>query len=439
MSIPREPHIVTALPGPRTIALIEKDQAFISPSYTRGYPFAMARGVEAMVQDVDGNWFLDFCAGIAVNSTGHCHPKVVEAITEQAQQFLHMSGTDFYYDNMATLAEKLSQRTGGTPRRVFFANSGTEANEGAMKLARYYTKRPGIISFYRSFHGRTLGSMSVSASKAVQRSHFAPLQAHSFHAHFPDAYRPFFGNATPEAEAQACLDFIEQYLFKMLVSPHDVAAILVEPIQGEGGYIVPPSNWLPGLRKLCDAHGILLIIDEVQAGMGRTGKLWAHQHDGIEADIITSAKGLASGLPLGAIIAKKEIMTWPPGTHATTFGGNPVACAAALATLDLITESLAENAAQQGEALLSALRLIDSPYLGDVRGRGLMVGLEIVEDRLSKTKAPQRRDALVEACYAKGLLVLGCGESSIRLCPPLVITSYNVETAVSIIQEALHA
>lgn len=439
-TVPKRPEIVTELPGPKVKALIERDGRYISPSYTRGYPLAIARGEGAMVQDPDGNWFLDFCAGIAVCSTGHSHPAVVKAIQEQAARFLHMSGTDFYYDTMADIAQRLDELSPGTsPKKVFLCNSGTEAIEGALKLARFHTGRPNIISFYRSFHGRTFGSMSVSASKSVQKSHFAPLLAHVHHAHYPYSYRPFFQQATPEAEAQACLQFIEDYLFKMVVQPDDVAAILVEPIQGEGGYVVPPANWLPGLRKLCDTHGIMLIVDEVQAGIGRTGKMWGCEHDGIEPDIITSAKGLASGLPLGAFIAKASVMNWKPGAHATTFGGNPVACAAALTTLDLVVNGLQQNAAQQGQLLMSRLnQLVDkSDCLGEVRGRGLMVGLEVIKSKAGREKNGALRDKLVDRCFEKGLLLLGCGENTIRFSPPLMVDAEDIETAVSILEAAL--
>lgn len=439
-TVPKRPEISTALPGPKAKALIALDEQYISPSYTRGYPFVMERGEGTMVQDVDGNWFLDFCAGIAVNSTGHSHPQVVKAIQEQASRFLHMSGTDFYYANMAQLAERLDKLSpGNTPKKIFFCNSGTEAIEGALKLARYYTGRPTIVSFYRSFHGRTFGSMSVTASKAVQKSHFAPLVPHVHHAHYPYSYRPFFGNSDPEAEAEACLDFIKNYIFKLVAQPTDVAAILAEAIQGEGGYVVPPKNWLPGLRKLCDEHGILLIVDEVQSGVGRTGKMWACEYDDVEPDIMTSAKGLASGLPLGAIIAKNTVMNWKPGTHATTFGGNPVACAASLVTLDLVENGLMQNAAQQGQLLMARLSELvkKSDRLGEVRGRGLMVGLEIIQSKSTKEKDPALRDRLVDKCYEKGLLILGCGENTIRFSPPLVVDAEDIETAVSIFESVL--
>jgi len=437
---PKRPQIVTTLPGPRAKALIEKDEKYISPSYTRGYPLTIERGEGAMVMDLDGNWFLDFCAGIAVCATGHCHPKVVKAVEEQAQKFLHMSGTDFYYENMAALAETLDRvSAGSSPKKVFLCNSGTEAIEGALKLARYHTRRHGVISFYRSFHGRTYGSMSVSASKIPHRARMAPTLPGVFNAHYPYPYRPFFGQTTPEAEAEACLEFIKTHLFKHVVCPSEVAAIILEPVQGEGGYVVPPANWLPGLRKLCDEHGILLILDEVQSGIGRTGKMWAADHFNVEPDILCSAKGLASGLPLGAIIAKADVMTWPPGAHATTFGGNPVSCAAALATLELIENSLMKNADVQGQLLMHKLQGLVDRYdcLGEVRGLGLMVGLEVIESKASRNKAHDLRDQIVDACFEKGLLLLGCGDNTIRFSPSLIIDSQDVETAVSILEEVL--
>lgn len=427
----------TPLPGPKTAALIARDRAVISPSYTRGYPLAIARGQGAWVEDPDGNVFLDFCAGIAVCSTGHSHPKVVAAITQQAQQFIHMSGTDFYYAGMADLAERLVKNTPGSPdKKVFFANSGAEANEGALKLARYATGRQNIISFFRSFHGRTFGAMSVTASKSLQRKGFSPLLPGVFHTYYPYHYRAPFG-PDPAVTGKKCLEFIEEFLFKFTCRPDEVAAFIVEPIQGEGGYIVPPDGFLQGLQALARQHGILIIADEVQAGMGRSGKLWASQHfDGFEPDIMTSAKGIASGLPLGAIIARSDVMTWEPGTHATTFGGNPVACASALATLDVLEHDGAlANSAEQGAYMLSKLAEFQqqSPVVGDVRGRGLMIGIELVTDKASKGKAVELRNHVVDRCFEKGLLVLGCGECSIRLSPPLIVSREQCDIALGIL------
>jgi 4-aminobutyrate aminotransferase len=433
--------VSASLPGPETQRLIAKDKAFLSPSYTRGYPLSIQRGYGAMVVDVDGNRFLDFCAGIAVCSTGHSHPQVVEAIKQQADKFLHMSGTDFYYTVMADLAEKLAHSAPGkSPKKVFFGNSGAEANEAALKLARYATQRPYFISFYRGFHGRTFGAMSVSASKVIQKKSFSPLVPGVLHAHYPYPYRDIFDSHSPEACASACLDYIEQILFRHSVSPHEVAAFIVEPIQGEGGYIVPPASFLPGLQALAKRYGILIISDEVQAGMGRTGHMWAsHLYPGYEPDIITSAKGLASGLPLGACIARSDLMTWEPGMHATTFGGNPVSCVAALKTIELLENGLLENARQQGDYLKAQLQQLASQFdvIGEVRGEGLMIGVEMVVSKACKTKAIALRDAVIDACFYKGLLLLACGENSIRFSPPLVIEKKQVDCAIHIIRDVL--
>ncbi|HEY9746240.1 MAG TPA: acetyl ornithine aminotransferase family protein [Oculatellaceae cyanobacterium] len=436
-----KPEIRTPLPGPETQALIDKDQRYLSPSYTRGYPLSIKRGYGAMVVDMDDNVFLDYCAGIAVCSTGHCHPEIVQTIREQSERFLHMSGTDFYYTVMADLAQKLAISTPGSPdKRVFFGNSGAEANEAAMKLARYKTGRPNFISFFRSFHGRTYGAMSLTASKSIHKKHFAPLVPGVFNAHYPYFYRDIFKSETPEACAKACLDYIEDYIFKMLTPPEDVAAFIVEPIQGEGGYVVPPPSFLTGLQAIAKKHGILIIADEVQSGIGRTGKMWASEHTpGFEPDIVTSAKGLASGLPLGACIAKSEIMDWPAGTHATTFGGNPISCAVALKTLELVEDGLMQNAREQGQYLKSQLLDLMARYdvIGDVRGEGLMLGIEIVTSKASKEKAPELRNRIVDACFYEGLLVLGCGENTIRFSPPLVICQEQTDTAVEILDRVL--
>ncbi len=437
----RFPEIRTPLPGPKTRALLEKDTRYTSPSYTRGYPLSIQYGRGAVVVDLDDNRFLDFCAGIAVCSTGHSHPEVVQAIKDQADKFLHMSGTDFYYQVMADLAEKLAQCTPGTPdKKVFFSNSGTEAIEAAMKLARAHTRRKHFISFMGGFHGRTYGSMSLSASKIVHKSQFMPLVPGVHHAHYPNFYRDVFNSESPEACARACLDYIRDYLFKMVVPPDEVAAFVVEPIQGEGGYVVPPQGFLSDLQALAREHGILIIADEVQSGMGRTGKMWASQHTpGFEPDIIASAKGLASGMPLGATIARAELMDWPSGSHATTFGGNPVSCAAALKTIELLENGLIDNARLQGRFLRTQLLELLGPWdvVGDVRGEGLMLAIEIVESRQSKKPHPQLRDQIVDACFYEGLLVLGCGQTSIRFCPPLVIDEEQSMRAMQILRGVL--
>jgi 4-aminobutyrate aminotransferase len=433
------PHILTPLPGPRARAVIERDQAVLSPSYTRGYPLVASRGEGAIVEDVDGNRFLDFNAGIAVAATGHCHPQVVEAIERQAHRLIHMSGTDFYYENMVELAEKLAALApGGVARRVYFGNSGTEAIEAAMKLARYHTGREKFIAFRGGFHGRTLGSLSLTASKAVQRRGFGPLVPGVFHAEFPDSYhRP--AGASPEDHAMACLHAIERDLFRTVAPPDEVAAIVVEPVQGEGGYLIPPRNFLGELKLLAEKHGILLVLDEVQSGMGRTGKMWAAEHFGVTPDIFTAAKGIASGLPLSATIARAEIMNWPPGAHASTFGGNPVAVAASLATIQLLERELMANAARMGAHLVDRMRDWPHrfPHVGEVRGLGLMIGIEIVHDQRSKERAPELRDRLTTMAFERGLLVLGAGRNSIRLSPPLIITRDQADFAVDTLEECL--
>ena len=435
------PQLKTPLPGPRAKALIDRDGAVVSPSYTRSYPFVMARGQGVAVEDVDGNVFLDCAAGIAVNSTGHSHPDVVNAIVEQAKKFLHMSGTDFYYEPQVQLAEEMNRIAPlAGPKRSFFSNSGTEAMEAALKLARYHTKRYGIIAFLGSFHGRTLGSLSLTSSKAIQRRGFGPPLGGVYHAPFPNPYRRADGQSE-DAVADAAIDYIEENILVHLVSPDEVAAVIVEPIQGEGGYVVPPVSFFQRLRALTQKHGILLIADEVQSGMGRTGKMFAIEHFGVEPDIVTIAKGVASGMPLGVTTARAEIMAWPPGAHASTFGGNPVSCAAALATIKLLEASLIANAATVGEHLLMRLRDVQKkhPLVGDVRGKGLMIGIELVRDPKTKTRANAERDRLVDECFKRGMLVLGAGRNTLRLCPPLVLTKSQADTVAHIIDESLSA
>ncbi|HMD36844.1 MAG TPA: acetyl ornithine aminotransferase family protein [Vicinamibacterales bacterium] len=433
------PHIKTPLPGPKAKAIIDRDKTVVSPSYTRGYPLVIERGTGATVQDVDGNQFLDCAAGIAVNSTGHSHPDVVRAIAEQSQKFLHMSGTDFYYEPQVRLAEELASivpiRNGV---RSFFGNSGTEAIEACIKLARYATGRPNFVAFLGGFHGRTLGSLALTASKAIQRKGFGPLMPGVFHAPYADCYRCPVGLKSETCAAE-CLDFIDHQLFVHLVSPDEVAAIVVEPIQGEGGYVVAPDQFLQRLRELTKANGILLVADEVQSGMGRSGKMFAIEHTGVEPDIVAIAKGVASGLPLGVAAARADLMQWPPGAHASTFGGNPVSCAAALATITLLKEQLVANAATVGAHLLGGLRsLMDKhPLIGDVRGRGLMIGVELVRDRTTKERATDERDAVVNAAFRRGLLVLGAGKNAVRFSPPLVLTRAEADTAVRIFDEAM--
>ena len=435
------PHMKTSLPGPKARAIIERDGKVVSPSYTRDYPLVIARGEGAVVEDVDGNLFLDCTAGIAVTSTGHSHPEVLKAIDEQARKFLHMSGTDFYYDVQVRLGEELSAIAPMKgPHRSFFGNSGTEAVEAALKLAKYYTTRQNVIAFLGAFHGRSMGSLSATASKVTQRRGFSPFVPGTYHAPFPDSYRSPAG-MTPDGCAEQSINFIEHQLFVHLVPPDEVAAVLVEPIQGEGGYLVPPNSFLQRLRELTSRHGILLIADEVQSGMGRTGKMFAIEHAGVEPDIVTMAKGIASGLPLGVATARSEVMSWPPGSHASTFGGNPVACAAALATIRLLRDGLIRNADTVGAHMMAGAKALmeKHPIVGDVRGRGLMIGIELVRDRQTKERATTERDTLVRECFKRGLLVLGAGRNAIRLSPPLVLTTQQAETAVEILDQALTA
>src|SRR5688572_30196357 len=435
------PHIKTPLPGPKARAIVERDSRVVSPSYTRDYPFVMARGEGALVEDVDGNIFLDCTAGIAVASTGHSHPDVVAAIVEQANKFLHMSGTDFYYEPQVRLGEELSAIAPMPgPHRSFFGNSGTEANEAAIKLARYYTKRPNIIAFFGAFHGRSMGPLSPTASKLTQRRGFGPFVPGVFHAPYANCYRCPIG-LRPDTCAAECLRFIDEQLLVHLVSPDEVAAIMVEPIQGEGGYVVPPNMFHERLREIASRHGMLLIVDEVQSGMGRTGKMFAIEHTGVTPDVVTMAKGIASGLPLGVMTSRSEIVSWPPGTHASTFGGNPVSCAASLATLKLLRDGLVKNAETVGAHMLAGVKALMDKHaiIGDVRGRGLMIGVELVRDRQTKERATTERDRVVHECFTRGLLVLGAGQNAIRLSPPLILTKEQADTAIKILDEAIGA
>jgi 4-aminobutyrate aminotransferase len=433
------PHLLTALPGPKAKLLVEQDHAILSPSYTRDYPLVAKKGYGAMVEDVDGNRFLDFAAGIAVVSTGHCHPNVVRAIQKQAAELIHMSGTDFYYPSMVELAQKLASITpGAEAKRVYFGNSGAEGTEAAIKLARYHTKRDKLIAFYSSFHGRTMGALSMTASRAVQRKGFGPLLAGVFHAHYPNTYRGTFGNNPEHASADA-LDYIENTLFKRIVDPEDVAGIIIEPIQGEGGYLPAPTDFLLALQAICRKFGIMLIADEVQSGMGRTGKWWAGDHAGLEPDIISTAKGIASGMPLSAIISRASVMDWKPGAHASTFGGNPVAIAASLATIDLLEHQYIENAAQIGKHIMKQMADWRERHkiVGDIRGKGLMIGIELVRDQKTKERAPELRNRIVEMAFHKGLLILGAGENALRLAPPLMIDEDQADFAVRTLDACL--
>jgi 4-aminobutyrate aminotransferase len=430
------PDVRTALPGPNAQLLLERDARYVSPSYTRVYPLVVERGSGAVIQDVDGNLFLDFTAGIAVASTGHCHPHVVAAIKDQADKLLHMSGTDFYYEPQIDLSQRLAEGGPGTsPKRVFYTNSGAEALEAALKLARWHTGRSRAVAFFGAFHGRTYGAMSLSGSKVVHRRGFSPLVPDIHHVTYP---RGCHGCDAPGAGC-ACVRAIEDTLFRRTAPPEEVAAVFVEPIQGEGGYYVPPKGFLPALREMCDRNSILLVADEVQSGMGRTGRMYAVEHWGVEPDIICLAKGIASGMPLGAMIARSEVMDWPSGSHASTFGGNPVSCRAALATLDLLEGGYVRNAAERGEQLRQGLLRLRQRHgqIGDVRGLGLMTAMDIVKSHDPYTFDPAGRDAVVDAAFHSGLLLLGCGESAVRFCPPLCITAEQVETALQVLDSVL--
>jgi 4-aminobutyrate aminotransferase len=438
---PLAPKLHGPLPGPNAKRIIEADDRLISPSYTRSYPLVAKSGRGVRVTDVDGNEFIDFAAGIAVTSTGHCHPEVVAAIQKQAGELLHMSGTDFYYEHLVTLSERLSKIAPMPgPHRFYYGNSGAEAVECALKVARYHTKRQQVIAFFGAFHGRTMGALSLTASKPQQRRRFGPMLPGVTHVRYPYAYRGCSGGPQDEeAFALGCARFIEEKLFKTTIAPEEVAAIFVEPIQGEGGYVVAPTIFMRELREICNRHGILLVVDEVQSGAGRTGKWWAVEHTGVQPDIVCMAKGIASGMPLGVCMTRAEIMDWKPGSHASTFGGNPVCMAAAMATLDVLEREGLQNAAKVGGGLLDRMRDWPSKYriVGDVRGRGLMIGIEIVADQQTRAVAPDLRDRIVDLAFERGLLILGCGETSIRLSPPLVVSQEQAEVALDIFEECV--
>jgi len=435
------PKLSGPVPGPKAKAAVEADGRLISPSYTRSYPLVAKRGRGCRVEDVDGNEFLDFAAGIAVTSTGHCHPEVVKAIQKQAAELIHISGTDFYNEPLTQVAEKLSAIAPMRgPHRVFYGNSGAEAVECAIKLARYHTGRQHIIAFLGAFHGRTMGALSLTASKPQQRRRFAPLMPGVTHVRYPYAYRGCTGGPQEEeAFALGCARYIEEKLFKTILPPEEVAAIIVEPIQGEGGYVVAPDNFLRELRAICDKHGIMLVADEVQSGAGRTGKWWAIQHSGVEPDIVCMAKGIASGMPLGVCMSKAEVMDWVPGSHASTFGGNPVSLAAALATIDILEREGIANAAKVGAKMLERLNGWKKTHalVGDVRGRGLMIGVELVKDKATREPVTELRNRVEKVAFENGLIILGCGETSIRLCPPLIVSEDEAMVGLDILEGAL--
>lgn len=436
------PQINTCLPGTQAQSFVARSEEVVSPSLPRAYPLAVKRAEGAMVEDVDGNRFLDCAAGIAVCSTGHCHPRVVGAIQEQAAQLLHICGADYYDTNYIRLAERLAELAPGeAPKKVFLGNSGAEAVEAALKLARYRTGRCQLLAFFGAFHGRTMGAVSLTASKPVYSTGFRSLLPGVTHIPYGYCYRCVYHLTYPQCEL-ACVDYIEEQLFGRSIAPEEVAAVFVEPVLGEGGYVVPPPGWLKKLRALCDRHGILLVADEVQSGIGRTGKMFAVEHWDVVPDIICLAKGLGSGMPISAMIADSDVMSWPSGAHGSTFGGNPVCCAAAQATLDVIQEDgLLENVSRVGERLQSNLRDLakTSRLIGDVRGLGLMIGVELVKDKETKKKARKETDQVVLECFKRGLLTLACGSNSIRFSPPLVISEAQADIAFEIFAEAVAA
>lgn len=436
----RAPLIKTELPGPKAKAILEKDARYISPSYTRTYPLVIKRGRGSAIEDVDGNMFLDFNAGVAVLATGHAHPEILKAITDQSSDFVHISSTDYFFESITDLAKKLEDTTPGNyPKRVHFGNSGAEAIETALKLAMFSRRRHKFIAFFNSFHGRTLGALSLTSSRSTQRLGFGRQALDVTHVPYPNPKRY---KGSPEDCTMESIKMIEERLFRTTVPPDEVAAIVVEPVQGEGGYVVPPSNFMPELRALCDRYGILLVADEVQAGMGRTGKMYACEHSGVVPDIICLAKGIASGLPLSATVAKADIMNWHPGAHASTFGGNPVAIASALKTFELLENGILENSCKMGERLIEGLKPVaekHSNIVFDVRGLGLMIGVELVTDKETNKPDAKLRDRVEVEAFKRGLILQGAGESTVRFSPPLIVDEYDVDTAIRIFDEALSA
>ncbi|HWO56386.1 MAG TPA: acetyl ornithine aminotransferase family protein [bacterium] len=439
MTVMDRPSVKTPLPGPKSKALIEYDEKFVSPSYTRAYPVVLDRAEGAWIWDVDGNKYLDFHSGIGVCSTGNTHPKVVEAIVAQARKSVHFSSADFYHELVGSLAERIGKHApGDKPKRVFFTNSGTESVECGLKLARYKRRRPRMIAFIGAFHGRSMGALSLTCSKIAQRERFSPLLPEVTHVPYAYCYRCPFNLKYPDCKL-ACVSFIEEQIFARVAPADDVAAIVVEPIQGEGGYIVPPPDYFQALHALAKKYSIMLMVDEVQSGMGKTGKMFAIQHFNVVPDIITIAKAIASGVPLGACVAPADVMDWPPGAHSTTFGGNPIACAAAHATLDLLEGGLIDNARVQGEFLMTELKKLQAkhPSMGDVRGIGLMIGIEFVRDKVTKVPAKEVAADVEQMACRKGMMLLTCGPNGIRLVPPLVITREQCQVAIEILDDVI--
>jgi 4-aminobutyrate aminotransferase len=434
------PEIKTALPGPRATEILARDAKYISPSYTRSYPLVAQRGCGAIIEDVDGNRFLDFNAGVAVAALGHAHPEIAQVIAQQAREFVHISGTDYYYPHQTALAEKLVQVTPGDfAKKVHYGNSGAEAMEGALKAAIYATGRDKFIAFRGAFHGRTFGTLSLTASRAAQRRGFGPQALDVTHVPYANPIRFPLERRSGESVGQRVARYIEQTIFKTTVAPEDCAAIVVEPVQGEGGYVVPSPDFLPELRRICDQHGIALIVDEVQSGMGRTGKLWAIEHFGVVPDIMCMAKAIGGGLPLGVTIAREELMRWHVGAHASTFGGNPVAIAAALKTFEILENGVMQNAAEMGAYMMDRLRELQDKHaaIAEVRGLGLMIGVEIAHDREANEPWPELRDKIVVNCFHRGLVIQGAGESALRFSPPLIVDREQVDFALATLDAVL--
>ncbi|HYV04603.1 MAG TPA: acetyl ornithine aminotransferase family protein [Blastocatellia bacterium] len=436
------PEIKTALPGPKAQEILNRDAKYISPSYTRSYPLVVARGYGAMLEDVDGNTFLDFNAGVAVAALGYAHPEIAEVIAQQAREFVHISGTDYYYPHQTALAEKLSQVTPGSfAKKVHYGNSGAEAMEGALKAVMYATGRNKFIAFRGAFHGRTFGTLSLTASRAAQRRGFGPQALDVTHVPFANPIRFPLTRNEGESVGQRVARYIEQTIFKTTVAPEDCAAIVVEPIQGEGGYVVPPSDFLPELRRICDDHGIALIVDEVQSGMGRTGKLWAVEHFGVVPDVMCMAKAIGGGLPLGVTLAREELMRWHVGAHASTFGGNPVAIAAAMKTFEILENGVMKNAADMGDYMMDRLGELQEKHtaIAQVRGLGLMIGVEIAHDREANEPWTELRDKIVVECFNRGLVIQGAGESAIRFSPPLIVNRAQVDFALETFDDVIES
>ena len=434
------PTIKTALPGPKAQEILDKDAKYISPSYTRSYPLVMQRGYGAIIEDVDGNTFLDFNAGVAVCALGHAHPEIAEVIAKQAQEFTHISGTDYYYPHLTALAEKLNEITPGDfVKRAHYSNSGAEAIEGALKTAVYATGRQKFIAFRGAFHGRTFGALSLTASKAAQRRGFGPQMLDVTHVPYANPLRCPLALRDGESVGKRVVRYIEETIFKTTVPPEDCAAIIVEAVQGEGGYVVPTPDFLPEIRRICDAHGIVMIVDEVQAGVGRTGRMWAYEHFNVVPDIICMAKAIGGGIPLGVTLAKADLMKWHVGAHASTVGGNPVAIVAALKTIEILQHGVIDNAAQIGNYMMERLRDIQSRHsaIVEVRGLGLMIGIEFAKDTETLEPWGELREKVVQKCFEQGLIVQGAGESTIRFSPPLIIDREQADFALSVFESAL--